>query len=216
VPLSAFCVEAGRWHRRGAEDAKAFSRSHYNLTHNRQKLAARGASASQDKVWRSVARAQMDLNKNLKDEVRSAVSRSSLQLTLENKKLLAAVDAYVKKLQPKLGKQDDVIGYAVAINGKVNNADVYVNHHLFRKLWPKLLKASAVEAVSARSDKKFSPVKAAAVRGFLADAEKGKRSEKAITKHLREVQTENARNVLFETRTAGARGAVLRRSYVGK
>jgi hypothetical protein len=216
VPIPAFCVEAGRWHKRGAEDARAFSRSRYTLTDKSQKLAVRGAR-SQDKVWKSVARAQLNLNRNLMTEVRSGASRSSLQLTLENKKLLAAVNAYAKKLQPKLARQTDVIGYAVVINGKVSSADVYLSHELFRKLWPKLIRASAVEAVTElEAGKKFTPVKARAVTRFLADAEKGKRSEKAITKRLREVQTENARNVLFETRTAGRKGTVLRRSYLAK
>ena len=41
-----------------------------------------------------------------------------------------------------------MIGYVFAINGHVNSADVYASRALFVKLWPKLLKASAVEAVA--------------------------------------------------------------------
>ena len=53
-----------------------------------------------------------------------------------------------------------VIGYAFAINGKVNSADVYASHELFQKLWPKLLESSAVEAFSElQKDKKFAPAR---------------------------------------------------------
>jgi hypothetical protein len=214
-PLPTFCVEQGRWNKRGGEDARSFSRSHYNLAHNQLKLAARKARA-QGEVWKGVAKAQKELSMKVGSEVRAAASASSLQLTLENKKLLEALDAYVKKLQGSLDKQTDVVGYAVVINGKVNNADVYANADLFRKLWPKLLKASAVEAVTEKSDKTFTSAGAGAVKAFLADPEKGKRTQKATTKRFVEVQQETAKNVLFETRDEAGKGAVLRRSYLAK
>ena len=58
------------------------------------------------------------------------------------------IAAYVKKLEKSLDKQKDVIGYAVVINGKVHSADVFANADLFRKLWPKLLKCAAIEAIA--------------------------------------------------------------------
>ena len=78
-------------------------------------------------VWKGVRGAQKMLKDNLKAEVQSAASPTSLQLTLEHKKLLEATQVYVKKLKGSLDKQTDVIGFAVAINGKVNNADVYAS-----------------------------------------------------------------------------------------
>jgi hypothetical protein len=215
IPLAAFCVEAGRWSARGGEKAGSFSRSEHALVSNPLKLAARKAN-SQGEVWKNVAQAQMNLGGKLKADVRDAKSRSSLQLTLENKKLLEAVDGYTKKLQGSLARQADVIGYAVVINGKVSSADVYANADLFRRLWPKLLRGSAVEAVAERQDKKFTPATAAAVTAFLADPEKGKRSDKAINARLREVQRETDRNILFETCDDAGKGPVLRRSYLAK
>ena len=41
-----------------------------------------------------------------------------------------------------------MIGYVFAINGHINSADVYASRALFLKLWPKLLEASAVEAIA--------------------------------------------------------------------
>src|SRR5262245_41490701 len=214
VPIPSFCVEQGRWSRRGGEDAKVFNRSNDALYGNRLKVAARSGK-DQSKVWDEVKDAQKKIGDNVKGNVMAKASASSLALTLEHKKLLEAVQTYVKKLEAAPGKQADVIGYAVAINGKVNNADVYASAELFRKLWPKLLKASAVEAVAEKKDKaKVAQVKAEDVTAFFADAAKGKRTEKKTLRDLKEVQCDAEKNILFETRAKA--GTVLRRSYVGK
>src|SRR5262249_43640011 len=157
---------------------------------------------------KEVGDAQAMLKSRLKAEVKAAASSTSLALTLEHKKVLAAVEGYVKKLQGALDKQTDVIGFAVAINGKVNNADVYANADLFRKLWPKLLRCSSIEAVAQKKDKlKIEPTRPAAVTAFLAEAAKGARSEKKTVRDQREVQLDAKGNVLFETRART--GAVL-------
>src|SRR5438445_3597845 len=39
-----------------------------------------------------------------------------------------------------------VVGYAFAVNGQLKGAELYASHGLFRKQWPKLLHANAVEA----------------------------------------------------------------------
>ncbi len=214
VPLASFCVEAGRWTKRGAESAAQFSSSKNAIVGNDLKLAAR-AVKDQGKVWENVGEAQKKLMDNLKAEVRAAASKSSLQLTLENKKVLEAMKVHMKKLQGSLDKQTDIIGYAVAINGKVNNADVYANADLFRKLWPKLLCCSAIEAVAEKKEKlKIEPIKPEAVTAFLADATKGKKSEKQLGKEYKEYTCTSDKCVLFETHTG--KGTVVRRSYVGK
>jgi hypothetical protein len=222
VLVGSFCVEANRWQKRGKEDVDKFNRSGDALVNNDLKRAARATGGAagmrggaQQRVWSGVSKAQMQLEGNLKTKVKAAASESSLGLTLEHKKLLEAVETYSKKLQGSLDKQTDVIGFAVAINGKVNNADVYANAELFRKLWPKLLKCSAVEAIAEKKDKlKVEPVKPEAVTTFLAEAAKGKKTEKKLIQELVEVQCDAKNNILFTTRTK--EGAILRSSYVGK
>jgi hypothetical protein len=213
LPLNTFCVEQGRWSKRGGEDSKSFNSSSRGLSGNALKYACRKDN-SQGAVWRNVARAQMQLEANLKADVKSKASETSYQLTLENKKLLDAVGTYVKKLDNTLADQKDVIGFAVAINGQVNNADVYANADLFRKLWPKLLQASAIEAVAEKKEgAKVAAVKPENVKVFLAEVGTGKLSEKALNKKLREVQQETEKNILFETREDKV---VIRRSYLKK
>jgi hypothetical protein len=215
VPLKSFCVEAGRWTRRGAEEAARFGSSKDNVTSNSGKFAAR-KSMSQQMVWDSVAKTQGDLAKKVAAPVQAAESRTSLQLTLEHKKVVEAVEAYVKKIQDCPEGKKDVIGYAVCINGKVNNADVYACNSLFLKLWPKLLKASAVEAVVEKTDKKFTAATVGSVQAFLADAEKGKKTETDVNKRLQQVERENAKSCLFETCDRQQSGAAVRRSYIAK
>ncbi len=214
VALSSFCVEAGRWTKRGGENVMQFSSSKNAIVGNDLKLAAR-AMKDQGGVWEKVGDTQKKLKDNLKAEVKAGASPTSLQLTLEHKKLLEAVQTHVKKLQGNLDKQTDVIGYAVAINGKVNNADVYASADLFRKLWPKLLCCSAVEAVAEKKEKlKVVPVKPEAVTTFLAEAAKGKKTEKKLGMDFKEYTCTSDKCVLFETHAQ--KGTVVRRSYVGK
>lgn len=200
VSLNVFCVESGRWRQRGQEDAAKFDKSTDNLPNNASKIAAR-QSKNQGEVWKEIEKSQKQLEKNVGKSVQSAESATSLQLTLENKHLREAVEAYVKKLAPIVEGKNDVIGYAVAINGKMNNADIYASSALFKKLWPKLLKSSAVEAVAEmKKDAKFEPVAAETVQAFLADAEKGKASETEVSKRIKTITRESDKRIMFETR----------------
>jgi hypothetical protein len=216
LPISAFCVESGRWAQRGGENTEAFSGSSYALANKDLKLAARGAR-SQRLVWMQVQGAQDKLRMVLKSDVADSRSATSLQLTLEHKKLQESLAAYIKKLGPALdAKLADVIGFAIVINGKVVSADVYANADLFRRLWPKLVQTSAIEAVIEKKEGlKFAPVKPEVVTAFLNEVLSGKQTEKTLTKGLREVQQETTSNVLFETRGAEKDGYI-RRSYLAK
>lgn len=212
LQITSFCVEKDRWNKRDLEDEKAFGSSKDNLIGNRLKLATR-YSRNQGQVWRGVDMYQSQLERTLKAPVKDERSESSLQLTLENRKLNEAITTTVKKLEPNFDKQKDVIGYAAVINGKVNNADIYASSELFRKLWPKLLKCSAIEAVAEKKEGKVPAIKAETVLHFLTEADKGKLTQKATNKELLERMKETDANVLFETY---AEKAILRRSYLAK
>jgi hypothetical protein len=216
LPLDAFCVEQGRWRQRGDESVVSFGGGASMLSSNNLKMANR-RYRSQEKIWREVGNAQKKLSDNVGGSVLDAKSASSLQLSLEDKKVQEAAEAYVKELAEISGKDDDVIGYAFAINGKVYSADVYASHDLFKRLWPKLLKSSAIEAVAElEKDKNFETVDAESVRAFLADAEKGKATARDVGKRFTQVQQETDKNLLFETRDKEQQDVVLRRNYLAK
>lgn len=217
VPIASFCCEAGRWQQRGGEAVAHFGASANVANSKDLKVAAQSAMRSQDQVWRKVKEAQMKLEKNVGKPVANQASPTSLQLTLEDKKLLEEVDKFVKELIKAPDGKNDVIGYAVAINGKVEAADVYGSHALFLKLWPKLLNGSATEALSEKQkDKKFEPAKTEDVQKFLTEVVQGKKTEKDLSQRVKLLCAEDARNLYLETQDKDRKGEIVHRSYLKK
>jgi hypothetical protein len=215
ISIEAFCVESGRWEKRGNENSGQFNSSNERIVTKDLKIAA-NKSRSQSEVWQRVEEAQEKLSKNVGASVNSAASGTSLQLSLENGKVAATAEEYVRKLSSITIGKPDVIGYAFVINGKMNSADVYASNALFQKLWLKLLKATAVEAVAdLRGNEKYNPVKPAAVKSFLEDADKGKAEERAITPRMKAVTRENDENLVFESRD-DKQNVTIHKSYVKK
>ena len=179
------------------------------------RIARVPSRSAQGEVWAGVAKAQSKLSKSLATRVASARSRTSLQLALENKKLKAARAAYVGKLAALPAGKSDVIGFAFAVNGKLNSADVYASAGLFKKLWPKLLAASATEAISERTSKRVPPAPTvSAVKVFLAAAEAGTARKRDLAKAGR-LEIREAEHVIFAETTPKARRWV-HRNYLAK
>ena len=217
IPISAFCVENGRWSKRGSEEVTVFNSSANVIAGRELKLAAKNAE-SQGEVWRQVAVAQDKLSANTGTRVNGAASPTSFQLALENKQVQASADSYVKALGSIVEGKPDVIGYVFAINGKINSADVYASSSLFKKLWPKLLQASAIEAVAElRRGEKFAAPPADAVRGFLDDSPKGSdEKQKDVSSRVQMVTRESKENVFFETRDRAKSDTWVHRNYIKK
>ncbi len=215
ILIQAFCVESGRWSKRGKEDSGKFSSSKDRIVTKKLKLAA-NKSRSQQEVWNEVSKAQDKLSANVSVSVADAKSATSLQLSLENSKVREKIDGYLDKLGNIIDGKRNAIGYAFAINGKINSADVYVSNSLFKKLWPRMLKAAAVEAVANLNEKvKFNPVMPGQVLAFLRGAESGKASTQNVSQRTKVVTRENAKNVLFEAVDA-KRKIVVHKNYVSK
>ncbi len=215
MPIAAFCVEHGRWSGRGNERAGVFSSSADAAVTREIKLAAKVAN-SQGQVWENVKVAQDKLSENVGTRVNSTVSASSLQLAVENRRVQETADGYVKALANIVNRTDDVIGYVFAINGEVNSADVYSSNVLFKKLWPKLLKANAVEAIAALQKEKFAPPKEETAKTFLTEAEQARASEKQVTKRVKMLTREDDKSAFFETQDEGQKGAWVHRNYIKK
>ncbi len=216
IKIDSFCVEAGRWKQRGSEDSKKFTSANDRIVTKELKIAA-NASRSQQEVWNQVADAQKRLSNNVGDMVTAAESASSLQLSLENKKVVANVDDYIRNLAKIVNGKKDVIGYAMAVNGKINSADIYVSNALFSKVWMKMLKASATEAVAeSRSVRLAEPVKPEAVRSLLTESDTASSRERAVASgSARLVTREDKDNVMVEARDEKSKIAV-HKSYIRK
>ena len=216
IPIAAFCVESGRWTKRGSEQSTNFSSSSAVANTKDLKLAAKVAN-SQGAVWENVTVAQDKLSANVGARVNSTTSESSLQLAVENAKVQETANGYTKQLERIVKSGTNVIGYLFAINGKVNSADVYASNALFLKLWPKLLKASAIEAIAEQQqDLKYEPLSADHAKAFLAQSEGGTPSEKAVTTRVKLVTRENKESVFFETQDSADDNAWVHRNYIKK
>lgn len=216
MPIAAFCVESGRWGKRGEEQAAYFSSSDNAAATKELKLAAKVAG-SQDAVWQNVTVAQDKLSKNVAEVVNVSSSPTSLALSVETVKVKETTAAYINALSGVLRNKPDVIGFAFAINGKVNSADVYASHALFAKLWPKLLKATATEALAELDQKPAAePVASETIQEFLADSEQPKPKAKEVTQRVRVVTREDDQNIFFETQDRREKDAWVHRNYIRK
>jgi hypothetical protein len=224
VPVASFCVEQGRWHGRGREAAGRFASADNSLAGKELKLAAKRGGGRQDEVWQRVRAAQRRLGANVGSSVQSAESETSLQLSLEDGAVRRHVDAYVRALSDAPREKGDVIGYAAAVNGRVSSADVYASSGLFGKMWPKLLYASAVEAVTELDGAKGEArreVAADDVRAFMAAAERGRETRDdaapgAAGGRARSVTRDGEAAVMFDSRDPGNGGESVHREYIAK
>ena len=106
------------------------------------------AHTYQGEVWRSVTLMQDALGRAVRAQVADERSRTSLQLSLENKRLALARAGYEKALGSLLEKHSDAVGYVFAVGGRLNSGDEFGSAGLFRKLWSRQLKAAATEAIA--------------------------------------------------------------------
>ena len=229
VPVASYCVEHGRWSGRGNESSTRFASSYNALPSREAKLAMKAPPPAavpssaygnddtgerQRKVWEEVAKTQGKLSAGVHAPVAAPASASSLELSLENKKLEEARAEYAKALQDKAGA-DDIVGFAFAVNGRINSADVYPSNGLFRKMWAKQLNAAITEAVGEKNQAAAAaPPPAETVRAFLEAAEKGKADAQKIGA-LAEQETRDADTALF-VQSARAGGAWVHKNYLAK
>jgi hypothetical protein len=257
LPIASFCVEQGRWSKRGAEAADQFGSSNAVVAGKALKMAVMDKK-DQGQVWNQVAAEREGLamaapvvvagsvssgsgsaggvgsgsaggygpaaappaagRMNLSGEFPALASSTSMQMAMDSKPVVDATAGYLRDLAKIVDGQSDVVGYAYAINGKLNSAEVYASRELFLKMWPKLVRASAVEALAERPKAQVSQKAPGipAVQAVLSESEKAAETSKQVNGSLTVVKKESAQTLLFETRDQGKDGAWMHRSYVVK
>jgi len=135
---------------------------------------------------------------------------------MEDSKVKETSAAYMNTLGGLLRNRSDVIGYVLAINGKVTSADVYASHALFAKLWPKLLKSNTVEAIAELNDAAHKPVSSETVQEFIAESEKATAATKEVTPRVRMVTREDDKNIFSETQDRQQKDGYVHRNYMRK
>ena len=244
VPVGAFCVEQGRWSGRGLEKTAEFSASTARLVWKDARIAlarrAQQETASeparpeivadpaqgdrerrwlrsaglQAQVWYSVREVQASLGQALKLDVADQRSRSSLQLSLENTALASALKGYEAALGKLTQKHPDAVGHVFAINGEIDSGDEFGSAGLFRKLWPRQLKAAATEAVARDNASIRQQPAVAQVAAFLDEVRAAKVAGKPMPGRMR-LETRETEKALY-TEVRSLTGLPVHRSFIAR
>jgi hypothetical protein len=176
VPIDVFCVEHGRWSGRSLEGTTSQLAAANEINENLSlpglrsipvdqlakeaqggKFVASAGQLSKDarlavqqsgaqgKVWGEVAKTNSKVG-NRSGSGNFAANYSSHAIAKD-------FEPYVKKLKPT-SETAQIVGVAVAVNGKMLSIDVFESTPLFKKFWPKLLKSYALDAVAAKAEKR--------------------------------------------------------------
>ncbi|MGD9684778.1 MAG: DUF6569 family protein [Candidatus Obscuribacterales bacterium] len=202
VSIHVFCVEQGRWRKRGLEDESQFSHSGHLTTGKDLKMAYR-YGAEQHAVWKEVSNFQVKaaLSAGVNNEdVTSDASPTSLNLTLDNQKVSESTSGYLESLKDITAGKNDVVGFAFAINGKLSEVEVYPSSAIFQKMWPKLIASAAHEAFCEsfqKTDDATTSVEG--LKELMQEVEKAQGKEVRTSTKSRTVVRETAQSVLFES-----------------
>ena len=215
LPIASFCVESGRWSARGGESALIFNAG-LNVNLGRSRSVIQGLRY-QAPVWKEVSRVQSKLRSNTGVALLSAKSPTSMQLTLEHKKLKEILKGYTDALSKVVEGKDDVVGFGLAVNGQVVSVDAYGTQALFAKLWPKMLNAGAQEALTElQKGKKFKTPSAGAVGALMLAGRNVKLREHKLVAGRKALLWESDGVLLFKVQGEDPTLSQIHEAYVRK
>jgi hypothetical protein len=144
TPLPTFCVEQSRW----SEGARG---RQFGFVANPALApkAVRGAAkveGNQQGVWQSVS-AQKKTARTL---LKTGITNSSINETFDAPEVRKVSDDYARALGAVVREHPDAVGVAVLVNNQFEEANVYPNHGVLQKLFPRLIQSYAVQAVMLR------------------------------------------------------------------
>ncbi len=165
-PLPAFCIEASRWVEGGTGNRFA-NTGNDALAPKEVRLAAK-VEKDQGQVWEAVA--ENKLSAKLKSLAGNATS--SLNETLDAPKVKQISDEFAAALQAVLDQHADAVGVAIAVNGQIEEVNVYPNHGLLAQQYPRLLRSYAFQATLAKDQSQTArAVSCGDVAFFMAASE---------------------------------------------
>ena len=216
--IEVYCVEHGRW---GSRDQQAYAslvveatahhdrRASVALSRNGGNAAELTKQANEGRFVGSVgklskgARIAVQEGKGQsevwdevgKENAKSRVTSQSGAFTgnYSEKAAVKRLDPYIAKIQSPISETDRVVGVLVAVNDKMDSAEVLESTPLFKKLWPKLLKSYALDAANAseaEQPKAKEPCTRADAIAFLTKLQNANADSKevngkvAITRHV--------------------------------
>ena len=150
-PLPAFCVEQSRWTAR--DGALNFIGTDGAALAPKGVRGAAKFEKEQAKIWAAVEVQKASANAVFA----SANTNSSVNELFDSPRILSISKEYATELAAILDKHRDAVGVAIAVNGQFEEADIYPNHGLLGKLYPRLVQSYAVQAALLKDQAKDAP-----------------------------------------------------------
>lgn len=144
IYLKVYCTEHGRW------SAKSDKFATGGIAINPKMREVAKASKSQGEVWTRVEEKRAELG--------AASSPTSAYMDIvEDEKVKKDLKPYIDKFSniPDVGGWNTV-GVVAAVGDKIIVVDLFSNHKLFKKLWKKLIKSYALDAINRCPEGKLS------------------------------------------------------------
>jgi hypothetical protein len=148
MALGSFCVEQSRWVE--GSNGRAFTASSGVALAPKGVRGAAKVEQNQQGVWHSVGVQKQNLNIQLA----AANDSSSINESFDSPQTRKVSDEYAKPLTAALAKHPNAVGVLVLVNGVFEEADVYPNPRVLRKLYPRLIQSYAVQAVMLKDESK--------------------------------------------------------------
>jgi hypothetical protein len=178
--VPTFCVEHNRWVE--GDKGREFG---FSVNPALAPKGVRGAAkveGSQDRVWGCVAAQKASACKTL----HCPNTNSSVNEMLDAPQVQAISEEYASALGRALDRAEtsDAVGVAIVFNGQIEEVNLYPNRALFRKLFPRLVRAYAVQAALLKDQAKGGePVTDAAVAQFLQARDAKSQKKNALDAH---------------------------------
>ena len=159
LDLKVYCVEAGRWVMKSGQFAAGGTAATKKLRRSAAKKYGQG------KIWDDVA------EKSRESSVDSATG--TMQAVFRDRRVRQKLAAYEKALSDLPERTENMIGFVAITGGHLSTADVFASPALLSDLWKKLLRAAALDAITAPENGQ-SAATAADVAQFLQDGFSGR------------------------------------------
>ncbi len=134
VRVPVYCVEHGRWVSVSSE-FKSGELLVPNAVRSKAKI-----HESQAEVWDEITASQ--------DMLGIASGTGAVRANYENKAIEKKVSEYVEKFRKMPNLSNSTIGVVVTIGNRIICFDLFANNSLLKKLWKKLIKSYAMDAIA--------------------------------------------------------------------
>jgi hypothetical protein len=136
IIVPVYCVEQGRWSHQTREFYSKKNLGTYSL----RALAQKASGGAQSSIWDKVT------GLNARNRVSSG--SQAYQDAYEAPAVRQKIECYERRMQAIPRMYEDTIGVIVGVGGRIVSVDIFANPELFKKFWPKIVKASALTALS--------------------------------------------------------------------